>query len=164
VALTYNSFLGVLPGKPPWPGSKIVPRTERLWQAAGAQATRLAAGQFKVPLITRLVSPRGLGFRFKLRRICLRHAETISRAGQVPAPNPFLPWEPPLDKSGRLGRTPCASAEQSIRSRRDIVLLITPEVGLRKNDWLEAPTAVLVPGPWIKDTTGLVVFTSFCPG
>ena len=71
-------------------------RAERYWQQARAVSERAAEQGDLVPLETSELQLRGLA-PFLLRRLEGAPPRHLSREG--PKPNPFLPWEPPLEIS-----------------------------------------------------------------
>lgn len=74
-------------------------RAERYWQAADAVSTKARATGSLVPLRTTEIGLEGVA-PFLLRRLEGAPPRHLMRQG--PKPNPFLPWEPPLEV-GRLG-------------------------------------------------------------
>ncbi|MFN9622339.1 MAG: DUF4922 domain-containing protein [Cyanobacteriota bacterium] len=75
-------------------------RTERYWRQARAVTEQALDQGALVPLSTSVVDLRGLA-PFLLRRLEGAPPRHLSREG--PKPNPFLPWEAPLEV-GRIAR------------------------------------------------------------
>ncbi len=73
-------------------------RAERYWQQARSVSERALDSGALVPLSTRVLELEGLS-PFRLRRLEGPPPRHLSREG--PKPNPFLPWETPLE-IGRL--------------------------------------------------------------
>ncbi len=76
-------------------------RADRYWHQARAVSERAVDAGALVPLETSQLTLRGLD-PFLLRRLDGPPPRHLSREG--PKPNPFLPWEPPLEIS-QLGRS-----------------------------------------------------------
>jgi len=68
-------------------------RAERLWQQARAVSVEALRQGALVPLTTRLETPAGCE-PFVVRRLLSRPPRHLREAG--PKPNPFLPWDRPL--------------------------------------------------------------------
>jgi len=136
----------------PWPVCRLV-RAERFWQQALAVSERARSSGALVPLDTELLAPPGME-PFVLRQLLSRPPRHLTAGG--PKPNPFLPWDRPLQvallPSGHvllLNKYPVQSAH---------LLVITqhwqPQSGwLSPQDW-EAVALVSA------DTDGLWFFNS----
>lgn len=110
-------------------------RAERYWREARTVSERALEQGALVPLETRVLALRGLA-PFLLRKLEGAPPRHLRREG--PKPNPFLPWEPPLEV-GQL-----ASSHALILNKYPVqpchLLLITrgwaPQIGwLAESDW-----------------------------
>jgi len=137
-----------------------VPRTEAPLQAPWSAATRLCRQGSLVPLITRLVSPEGLGSRFS----CLASAPPRRNiSGQQVPRQSLLPWNPP--GSGAPGRKPMCFLLNKYPVQRDKRAADQRQrVGLRRTTgWRATGRSVLAvdqeppPGLWFFQTV------LFCP-
>jgi ATP adenylyltransferase len=136
----------------PWPVSRPV-RAERLWQKALAVSESARSGGHLVPLGTELVPLAGIA-PFRLRRLTGVAPKHLRPEG--PKPNPFLPWEPPLEverlASGHvllLNKYPVQPAH----------LLVITEGWRPQSGWI-APSDWLAVATVSRDTGGLWFFNS----
>jgi len=131
-----------------------VPGTEeRLWRAALERSIQARRDGSLIPLVTDLIASEGWE-PFQLRRLCSRTPKHLLERG--PRPNPFLPWERPLEVQ-RLG-TSHVLLLNKYPVQAGHVLLITqdwaPQAGwLLASDW-KAVSEVAA------DTAGLWFFNS----
>lgn len=110
-------------------------RAELFWQQALARSREAERQGALVPLATEVIRANGLE-PFVLRRLCSRTPKHLRAGG--PKPNPFLPWERPLEV-GLLGRSHVALLNK-YPVQRGHLLLITqqwqPQSGwLQPEDW-----------------------------
>lgn len=128
-------------------------RAERYWQQALAVSDRARASGALVPLGTEIEALEGLD-PFVVRRLTSRPPRHLRPEG--PKPNPFLPWDPPLEvdllASGHvllLNKYPVQPAH----------LLVISQQWQPQSGWIDAPDWQAVASV-AADTGGLWFFNS----
>lgn len=136
----------------PWPDFRPV-RAERYWEGARSTSRRALAEGALVPLATRVIQQPGLA-PFVLRELQSRPPRHLGAEG--PKPNPFLPWDRPLEVE-RIGSDHVLLLNKY--PVQDSHLLVITSSWQPQSGWL-------TPGDWqavatvAADTGGLWFFNS----